>query len=428
MTDFIKNYIGEKLFIVLGFMLLLLGLSPALAQENVQRIAAIVNDEVISNYDVQQRINLIVFSAGIETTDADLVRMRAQVLRTLVDETLKIQEARRLEIEITKREVDQSIEGMAEQNNTTVEKINEMLEQSGTSVVTLRRQIASDLAWDTIVRGMFGNRVSVTNEEVEAVFQRNADNVNQPQYLVSEIYFRIDSPDQAATVRANAEDMLQKLRSGAGFPAIAQQFSQSASAAKGGDIGWVQDGQLAPELNEALRGLAVGQISEPIRTINAYHVLALRNRRIVGGSDAMLSQLKIRQMIFPLAPETPQAQVQAAGDYLAKLSGGIRSCGQLDQLKKEVEAGQLSKETVVVAKDLPDRFRSALLPLEVGQATAPILSQQGFHIVVLCGRQESEGKLPSMEEIRSQLSNQQMNMLARRYIRDLRNDAVVENR
>jgi len=409
-------------------MLTLAGLSPALAQDNVQKIAAIVNDEVISNYDVQQRINLIVFSAGIETTDEDLARMRAQVLRTLVDETLKIQEARRLEIEITKREVDQSIENMSRQNDTTVEKINEMLLQSGTSVVTLRRQIASDLAWDTIVRGMFGNRVSVTNEEVEAVFQRNTDNVNQPQYLVSEIYFRIDSPDQEANVRANAEDMLKKLRSGAGFTAMAQQFSQSASAAKGGDIGWVQDGQLSPELNETLRNLAIGQVSEPIRTINAYHILALRNRRVVGGADAMLTQLKIRQMIFPLAPETQEAQVQAAGQYLAQLASGIRSCGHLDRLKNEVEAGQLSQETVVVAKDLPDRFRNAILPLEVGQATSPILSQQGFHIVVLCGREESEGKLPSREEIRSQLSNQQMNMLARRYIRDLRNDAVVENR
>ncbi len=391
-------------------------------------IAAIINDQVISKYDVQQRINLILASGGVRPEGEELERLSAQVLRNLIDEELKIQEARRLEVDVFRQEVDESIADMAKRNNMSVSEIEQALIQSGTGVTTLRRQIAADLAWDTIVRGMFGPQVSITQEEVDAVYQQTIDNSNKPQYNLSEIFLRVDSPDQDETVKRGAYGLLDQLRQGAPFPALAQQFSQSASASSGGDIGWIQDGQLAPELNQAIVDLEPGQVTTPIRTVSGYYLIAVRGKKLAGGIDLLQTPMVLRQIVVPLQEDVSDQQMLAAANYLNQFAQRIRSCGHAESIQKEIPNSGISPKQDVVVGNLPPMIRNQLLSLDVGRATQPMPTQQGLHIFILCERKELEAQLPNRMEIENRLAGQQVSMMARRYLRDLRNDAVVEYR
>ncbi len=406
-----------------------LSAAAALPAQDKQTIAAVVNDQPISNYDVEQRVSLVVTSAGIQaTTPQEVARLRAQVMRNLVEESLKLQEADRLELEISSGQVDAAIEDMVGQNNMTVEQITELLQSSGTNIFTLRRQVLSDLAWDAIIRGLFRSRASVTEEEVEAVYNRTIQSTDKPEYLVSEIYLRIDSPEQTEQVAGTAQGILEQLRSGASFPALAQQFSQASSAAKGGDMGWIQDGQLPQELNDTLASMAPGQISPPIRTVTAFRILALRESRIVGGPDPKQAQLLLRQIFVPLTNARNQNEVNSAGQFIMKAATSITSCENVGSFKRQVATANISEPSPIVVGQLPTSYQRAVISLQPGQVSRPILTKEGFHLMVICERQDEIVNAPDKAAIRARLLNQEINMMARRYLRDLRNDAIVDMR
>lgn len=400
----------------------------AIGDIDVQKIAAIVNDHPITEFDVFQRLALIVSQAGFQLTEADIQQMREQILRSLIDESLKLEEALSFELKPNADEVDAQLQEIAMASNLTVNEVTQRLLDQNISIQTLRRQISAEIVWNEIVGGRFSNSISITQEEVDAVYQRTVANANKPQYRVFEIQYRVDTPDQEDEVRSGMAQLARQIRQGADFRAIAQQISHSPSAAQGGDIGWVQDGQLAPELNLALRGMKKGDISRPIRSVSGYYLLLLQDRRMIGGADPMKSKITLQQLIFPLAKDTPQDQVQAAGNYLLQASQTIKSCADLVALKDNFPNAGISEQETIAIAALPEAVQNTVVPLQTGEASAPVLTDEGFVIFGVCNREDVLTNLPDRDQIENQLANQQMTMIARRYLRDLRNDAVVEIR
>ncbi|MCP5432548.1 MAG: peptidylprolyl isomerase [Alphaproteobacteria bacterium] len=406
--------------------ILALAAHPAWAQ-TVQRIAAIVNDEVISGYDLDQRVGLVVATSGVNVNDDILKRIRDQVLRSLVDERLQLQEARRLNVAIEPKEIDQALQSIAHSNNTSVEAIEGQLANLGISMSTLRRQIEAEIAWNTLVNERFAPRISVSDDEVNLVLERVQQSTDEPQYLLAEIFLGVDSPDQDAAIHATADRLVQQIRQGAPFQAVAQQFSQSASASTGGDIGWVEDSQLDPDLASAVRPLSPGNLAGPVRTVSGYYVLFLRDRRIVGNSDPLDVELQLRQAVLPLLPNAPAQTVADAENAARDISARIPGCPGIDQLAQmpQVLTGEIGTRKL---RALAPEFREAVASLQPGQASAPIRSKVGFHVLVVCNRFNESVNLPTADEIRQRLYNQQLSMMQRRYLRDLRRDATVEMR
>lgn len=400
----------------------------AFGDEDIQKIAAIVNDNPITEYDVYQRLAFIVSQAGFQLTEDDIGQMREQILRALIDETLKLEEALEYEVSPQRAEIDAQLQEIAAQSNMTIEQVTASLNSLNIGIVTLERQIMADIVWNEIVGGRFRSAVSITDEEIDAVYQRTVANANKPQYRVFEIQYRVDSPEQEAEVRGGMMQLAQQIKQGANFRAIAQQISHSASATQGGDIGWVQDGQLPPELNLAIRNLKVGEVSTPIRSISGYYLLLLAERRMIGGADPMKATITVQQVVFPIAEETPQEQIQAAGNYLFQASQAVKSCDDLAALKERFPSSTMSERSTLTIAELDEVFRTAVIPMQAGEASSPILTNQGFHIIGLCDREDADINLPDRLQIENQLANQQLTMMARRYLRDLRNDAVVEMR
>lgn len=403
------------------------GSGSALAQ-NTQRIAATVNDAVISTYDVEQRINLIVFSAGVDRSPETIARIRQQVLRQLIDERLQMQEAERWDVEVSEGEINSAMEDIGARNNMTATELFAFLQSSGVNPLTLMSQVQSDIAWNQLVSGLFSQQVSISEEEIDFVLDRMIRSVNQPEYQVSEIFLSVSNPDEDEQVRQNAERLIEQIRRGANFPAVARQFSENSSAANGGDLGWVQDGQLPDDINVMLRRLTPGQFSLPIRSTGGYYILALRDRRIAGATDPNLISLNLRQIVVPVQESFTEDQIRQAGDTAYRVSESVESCEQMRELALRsplMVGGDIGVRRLT---EIREHFMQALRGIPEGGVTAPIPSEVGFHVLMVCERHGDEVSLPSRQNIEDRLFDQQLSSVARRHLRDLHRDALIDIR
>lgn len=414
--------------------------NSALTQEALG-IAAVVNDEVVSAYDLEQRVALIVSSTGVDGSGEAGKRLREQVLRTLIDEKLQMQEAKRLEIVADPKEVDETLSGIAEQNRMTTDQLRETLERSGVSIDSLLTQIRAEIAWSDLVRKKFLSRISPGDEQVDEVLARMEANAGRPEFLVAEIFLSVESPDDDEEVRRSAMRLVEQLQQGAAFNAVARQFSQAATAATGGDLGWVAEGQLATELDKVLASTAPGEISPPIRAGGGYYILLLRDKRSASGGGLSGVEVDVRQVMFPYIDEAqpdkritipnPTASHPMAAAAIARSNSTLQSgvdCKNFQQTIATLGKSVLGDGGKMMLADVPHLFRETTGKIDIGVLSQPLLSPQGVHRVMVCGREEYKSKLPPRDVVEARLNQEALALRARRYLRDLRRDAVVEFR
>jgi peptidyl-prolyl cis-trans isomerase SurA len=405
---------------------------PEAAVEPVLRegVAAVVNNDIISTYDVRQRILLLIVSSGVRPTEESLPQLEREALRDLVDESLQLQEIQRIEstrdatIQPTDEEIDEEISGLARQNNLTGQQLLASLASAGVDPQTLRRQIRAESAWRRYVGGAFGSSVTVSDDQVNAQMQRLAAAANKPQYLVAEILIdsqRAGGPEQAVE---GARQLIAQISQGAPFQAVARQFSAASTAAAGGDAGWVGVGELPQPVEQALEQLRPGQLSEPIPVSGGVYVVMLRDKR--AGSDATLVDLK--QAAVRLPPEPTEAEIAAARATLEQLKPRLNSCANFEQTANGVSgvvAGSLGETDL---NDLSETFKTAISGLQANQVSAPVRSEAGLHLVAVCGRRAAGAAAPTRSDIHDRLVEQELSMISRRELRDLRNSANIENK
>jgi len=247
--------------------------SAAAADKNHYQdgIVAIVNDRPISQYDLNQRIALVLSTSNIPPTPEIKKKIRDQVLEQLETELIERQEALKNNITVSSVEVDKQIAGILTDNHLTMDQLKAVLARGQVELTTLRAKLAASILWQKTVEQQYAGRVNVTPEQVDAEMARIAVGQNKVHYVVSEIFLAVDNPDQDEKVLKDAQNLETQIQGGAPFPAIARQFSQSPSAAQDGDIGLIYDGQLAPELGAALAKMKTGDISPPIRSTGGYY-------------------------------------------------------------------------------------------------------------------------------------------------------------
>ena len=251
----------------------------ARAQGDLFRPAAVVNDDIISVLDLAMRVQLAVIAAGVEDSEEVRRRLTPQVLRGLIDERLQLQEAERLDIAITDEQVAAALDQIATQNNMTEGQFLTMLRNRGVIPTTLIEQIRAQIAWQAVVQRRIRPNVVIAPEEVEEVVDRLSARRGSIERRVAEIFIPVESAAREDEALANANRLLQELRRGANFAGLARQFSQSGTATLGGDLGWIQDGELEDNLNRALSQMGPGDVSQPIRTLSGFHILLLREMR-----------------------------------------------------------------------------------------------------------------------------------------------------
>lgn len=412
------------------------------AANDSNSIVATVNDESISDFELRQRVALYLALNGINSqlTAEQKTRIRTQILELLEGEKVQLQEAQKKKITVSPLEVDRRINGMMQDNHFTIEQLRENLTKAGASEDALRSQLTASIAWQKAVQDEYGDRVNVTPEMVAAEMQRYAEGANKPHYHVMEIFLPVDNPELDPKVKKDAEEVQNQLRQGAPFRVVARQFSQHPSAATGGDMGWINDGQLAPELNSTLAKMEVGAISDPIRSTGGYYILALAERQEPLGTKidtgpaaptGPAGTLPLARLLFPVDPRAPKEQVEQILKVAAQIQSHYAGCAQLDDLHKKMNGSVFMDLGDAKLAELSPQIQEAMKATKSGEAAAPFLSDAGVELIGRCDKRieiKTAYVMPTRQQVEDQLFQSQIAALARRYLRDLKRDANIQVR
>jgi len=254
-------------------------IGPAKADQSFA-IAAVVNEDAISMSDVEDRMRLIIASAGLKNTQEIRERVMPQALNSLVEEQIQIQEAARNDLTVTQEEIDKGFSVIASQNQMSPQQFESILARQKIPKSTLERQIKAQVAWSKVLAEVLRPQINVTQTDIDARMDRLKENFGRSEYLVSEIFLPVDNSAEEASTRELAQRLLQEIKNNqAPFEVVAAQFSKAVGADKGGSLGWIQEGTLAEELDSKITSMSEGEISAPIRSLSGYHILYLRQKR-----------------------------------------------------------------------------------------------------------------------------------------------------
>ena len=388
---------------------------------------AVVNGFVITGTDIDQRVALVTSASEAEIPEEEMLRLRVQVLRNLIDETLKIQAAAADEMEVKREEVEQTYAQLAGQNfGGDPKKMDEYLRSIGSSPASLKRQIEGEVAWENLLRRKVMPFVNVSAEEVNDVLKRMNEARGTDEYRLGEIYLSATTENRAA-VLANAQAIVQQLQQGGSFVAYARQFSEASHSIVGGDLGWVRLGQLPPQIAAAVREMQAGQLQGPIEIPGGFSIIYLINKRQVLMADPNEAVLSLKQISISFEPGITQAQAEARVAEFNGFLNGLRGCADADAGAAKIGAEVVTNDQIKAA-NLPEQLRAILLNLQIGQATPPFGGvQEGVRVLMLCGRDDpKDAGAPTFAAVMDQIEEERVNKRAQRYLRDLRNDAYIE--
>ena len=254
----------------------------AMAQSaDAARIAAIANNKAITVHDIRSRMALVFMSAGIPDTADTRKKLRSQTLNRLIVESLQVEEAKRLNISVSDREIAEALAQIEKRNGMPSGQLFKILRGRNISPVTIVDQVKASIAWSKVIRRLMAASIQVSEPEIdEAIAQLDA-NKDRLVYRILEIYIPFDKDSGGSALRTTRR-LIAEIRRGANFGNLARQFSQASTASEGGDMGFVFEGQLAPELDAAIKRVKPGQVIGPVRTASGYYLLALVSKRPYG--------------------------------------------------------------------------------------------------------------------------------------------------
>lgn len=397
------------------------------ALPQVIKAMVIVNGEVITQTDIDQRLALLAIANNTPIPANEIERLRQQVLSNLIDETLQIQAARAEEIEITDADIDKTVERVAGNVKQTPTQMADYLKSRGSSIRSIRRQIQGEIAWRRLQSKKIESTVSVGDEEVQAVIKKLEASKGAEEYRVGEIFLSANSTNDAE-VQSNMAKIFQALQQGGSFVGYARQFSQSSSAAVGGDLGWIRPEQLPDQLASAIRQMRPGMVSAPIKVTGGYSIVAIQDVRKILTADPRSSILTLKQVSVQFPKGMTREQAEPTVARFAQTTANIGGCGGAEKVASEF-GGEVVESDNVKLRDLPPALQDMMLQMQIGQATRPFGSiEEGVRVLVLCGRDEVDPSAPSFDQVYAQLNEERVNLRSRRYLRDLRRDAVIDYR
>jgi peptidyl-prolyl cis-trans isomerase SurA len=393
-------------------------------------VVVTVNDEMISSFDVVQRMRLLIVTSGIQPSPENLPDIQREAVRSLIDEHLEMQELRReakeqkFDLIASDAEVNDELADIARGNNTSSDQLLAQLAAQGVGAQTFRDQLRAEISWRGWIRGRYGQRLVIGDDQVKA-FQKHLEaEADKPQYQISEIFVDAARAGGMTAAQQGASQLLSQLQKGAPFAAVARQFSNTPSAANGGDVGWISPGEMPPEVDRALENLRPGQLSAAIPAKDGVYIIYLKDKR-AGGSSTLVT---LKQVAIALPKGASADQVAAASAKLLALRPKLSGCDNIETAAAKVPGAVSGDLGEAETKDLAPAFRDAADALKVGEVSEPIRTEVGLHLIAVCGRRHGGADAMTADQIQNRLYGQELAMIAKRQLRDLRNSATIETR
>ncbi len=424
---------------ILGLLLLLLpsimaaAPAPPKASGEIDRILVIVNDDVITETELANRLAETKKQLALEKikTPPDDI-LRKQLLDRMVLERLQLQLAVQTGIRVGESEVDQAIETIARRNNLSVENFRKALVKSGMDVAAFRAQTRDQLTIQQLLEREINNRVNVTDSEVSHFLENPQSRADMDvTYNLSHILISIPesaSPEAIQAAKKRAEDILRQLKAGADFEQIAVSYSQGADALKGGGLGWKKPGELPELFLGTLKSLSPGDISETLRSPNGFHILKLNDKRGAAQAEAV-TQTHVRHIL--LRP----SEIQSLEDARQKLLNLRERVENGDDFAALARAHSEDTGSAASGGDLGwvnpgmmvPEFEKVMNALKPNQLSQPVRSSFGLHLIQVLGRRSHDITQERLEAAaRQQIHARKADERYEQWARQLRDEAFVE--
>ncbi|WP_215745744.1 MULTISPECIES: peptidylprolyl isomerase [Gluconobacter] len=394
------------------------------------QILAVINGQVLTQRDVDNRAKLFVLSTGLPISPEIMNRMRGQIIHQLIDERLKTQEILKLHINVEPDQIAGAISNIEQRNGMPKNALRDRLASDGVSLTTLIDQIRVQIGWMQVLREKLGEEGRITATQISQREQALQAEQGRAQYFMSEIFVPVADPRHDENELAFTKTIISQLREGAPFPIVAAQFSQAQSALDGGSMGWVQEDNLDPQVVNIVRQMPIGAISNPIQVAGGFVIATVQSKRVVGKQMGTL--LDLRQAFFPfdapLNPQNPTEQQRAALQKATTAVQTVHSCDAMEALNKSLGEKRPSNPGSQILERLMPQMKAVLEALPPNRVSRPLVSMDGIALLMVCNRQQKNLAQQSPSEIADQLMNERVEQASRQLQRDLQRRAIIEMR
>lgn len=392
-------------------------ISPASAQESdrqtLEGIAAIVNDKPISYSDVRQRARLLLLTIGAsQPTQEQIQQITSQALEQLIDEKLQLDRVAEFKVEVDPREIDAAVQDMASEAGVTGDVLRQQLTSSGVNPSSLEDQMRAEIAWSRLMSGLYGNRIRISENQVDDQMSRLRTASQKTQYRIGEIF--LYAPDEATKTEAlqAAQSIIGQLQQGADFRVAAQRISSAPTSAAGGDMGWVTTEDVDPAIAEAVRNSSGNGLLEPIRTENGIYIILVGGKR---EPAEPVTRVDLKRLVVTNGVEAT----------LTEAIGRIQNCDQVQSVANSNSALRAQDIADINVDELGPEGRSLVLATEVGQPTEIFAVASGLAVMYVCRRQDGAEALPSREDLKGSLKSRELSMISERELRNARRMATI---
>jgi len=419
------------LFLLLFFSYL----SANAAISTVDRIVAVVNDDVILESELNTRLKTVQSQLQQRNTQAPAESvLRRQVLERLIISRLQLQVAERGGIRIDDKTLNTSINGIANQNKMTLEQFRSAIESDGFDYNVFREDIRREMVISQLIQRRVRQRVNVTDQEVENFISTNKNNSDEnKEYRLSHILISLPeaaSAEQVEAAQVKTNDAIRELRLGSSFKQVAAASSDGQKAFEGGDLGWRKAAQLPSIFADVTTNMQKGDISDPIRSPSGFHIIMLTDVR---GTERrhIVKQTSARHILIRRNELTSNEDAKTRlQQLLIRLEGGedfaTLARAHSDDRGSATRGGDLGWSSPGA---LVPQFEEAMNKLEPGQISQPFQTQFGWHIVQTLDRREYDDTDSFLRsKARKLIRDRKTEDETQTWIRRIRDEAFVEYR
>ena len=403
--------------------------APA-APEPADGIVAVVNGDVITKADVNNRARLFALTTGQPIAPETLKLLRPQITRQLIEDRLEMQEIQHRKIAVTDAEVAAAIKEIETRNHLPPGGLQDKLSGQGVSRSTLIAQIRTQLGWTRVLRQEISERGRITQGEIAEQEKLFHEEQGKPQYKLAEIFVAAEDPAHLNDAKKFADTVIQQLHAGAPFGIVAAEFSQSQTALEGGSLGWVRPDQLDPAVARLVSEMPVGAISNPVRVAGGFDVVTLQEKRQVGTDLATV--LTLRQAFYPfttpLDPQNPTPEQRKALADGQALSKDAHSCAQIEAADQAAGNHRPSDPGPVRLDRLSGPMQGLLGSLVPGQASKALVTNDGILVVMVCKSEQKNLAAMGRDDIANQLLEERVELSSRQLQQDLKRRALIDQR
>ena len=402
---------------------------PAHSQESGKlKIAAIVNDKVISVLDLNKRLHLITILSPSPIKSKIDKQLTRQILNQLINEELEKQEIERLKVKIGKNELNNAKRLMEQRFRLKLNTLDEFIKERKIDKSDVISQIKTSLGWTKVVQRKYNNYLKITDEEIDEVINKLTENIGKTQYRISEIFLPIDEENNESDTRHLISKLYKTIQADGNFRKIARDFSATASAADSGQAGWVVKGQLSPKLDISLRKLKKGAITAPIQTVSGFHIIKLEDKRVFEKFNTMTIEVNLMQTLIPLLQSGNDNHYSEQLNQINKDIVNINTCEEMKNLSKANKSFTTNSLGNFFVQELSPYLRSIAISSKLGVPNKPKTLKNKISIITVCGRTQPKSNIPTRKSVESKLQGKKIETMAKKYLRDLRRNAFVENR